>query len=84
MLGTNMLEGMTDYENFGQSSLASWKARPVCSGNFIRNAAGHVVWSVGLHNARLVVRFGAERGCALQTDARSVYLPSLWPATLHG
>ncbi|CAE7884622.1 unnamed protein product [Symbiodinium microadriaticum] len=72
MLSAKMLTRIKDYEELGQSSLddANWKARLVCTGNFIRNAAGHVAWSVDsmyaapvdLHNARLVVCFGAKRG----------------------
>ena len=79
MVGGKMLIGIKDYEELGQSSLddANWKARLVCTGNFIRNAAEHVVWSVDsmyaapvdLHNARLVVGFGAKL---------------CWAATPHG
>ena len=57
----------------------------MCTGNFIRNAAGHVVWSVDsmyaapvdLHNARLVLCFGAKRGCVLQAHVKSAYLQAL-------
>ena len=57
----------------------------MCTGNFIRNAAGHVVWSVDsmyaapvdLHNVRLVACFGAKRGCVLQADVKSAYLQAL-------
>ena len=39
MVGGKMLIGIMDYEELGQSSLddANWKARLVCTGNFIRN-----------------------------------------------
>ena len=66
LVGAKLLIGIKDYELLNQSiadlEWALWKARFVCTGNFITNARGKIVWSVenfyaapvDMANARLV------------------------------
>ena len=78
------VSGIKDYELLQGDDLADavWKGRMVCTGNCIKGADGKMVWNmdalyaapVDLHNARLVVLYGALHGVVWQADVKSAYL----------
>ena len=61
---------------------AVWKGRMLCTGNCIKGGDGKMVWNmdalyaapVDLHNACLVVLYGALHGVFWQADVKSAYL----------
>lgn len=87
VVGAKMLVGIKGFELLqdGQLEEAVWKGRFVCTGNCIRGADGNMVWNmdalyaaaVDLHNARLIILFGALYGVVWQADVKSAFLQAL-------
>ena len=84
-VGGKLLLGIKGAESLGDNQgpeTVQWKARFVCTGNFISDANGRKVYEfdspfampIDLASVRAVIYYGAQHRCILQADVLTAYL----------
>jgi len=84
-VGGKLLLGIKGAESLGNNQdkeTVQWKARFVCTGNFISDANGRKIYEfdspfampIDLASVRAVIYYGAQHRCILQADVLTAYL----------